>query len=207
MSNKRPTDDPAPATVRVAGSARREAMRAAARRPAMSRHESNKIDNGVAAAEPPASPIKPLQSGSLFISYARSDVQTVHALVMRLRRLGYAVTWDHDFVAGCDFEKSIRSAIDAAEAVIVVWSAAAALSLFVRDEAKRALKLDKLIATHVDGFDLDDVPLGFGHIHAIPLGDEAALQKSLAGKGLTRLPAPAGKPQGRASAHAAVRTS
>ncbi len=106
-------------------------------------------------------------------------------MIDRLRNSGGDVTWDQDFIGGMDFEQAICGAIDAARSVIVVWSPVSVQSPFVRDEARRALRANKLITTHIAGFDAaSSVPLGFGHLHTIPVDNHELVRKSLAGYGV-----------------------
>jgi len=122
---------------------------------------------------------------TIFISYARNDIDIVAHVIDRLRNGGGHVTWDQDFIGGTDFEQAICGAIDAARSVIVVWSPVSVQSPFVRDEARRALRANKLITTHIAGFDAAGVPLGFGHLHTIPVDNQELVRKSLAGYGVT----------------------
>ena len=68
-----------------------------------------------------------------------------------------------------DFRDVILDELKLAKAVIVIWSESSVRSKFVRDEADRADKNDKLIATCMAGFDLQSLPLGFGgrHCHSV----------------------------------------
>lgn len=159
---------------------RREAIRAAVRRPA----HALRLKAARARETAPALVAARDPSATVFVSYSREDLEVVRGLVERLRAGGLAVTWDQDFPAGLDFERWIRDSIDRVRSVIVVWSAASAVSAFVRDEARRALRAQKLITTHVDGFDVAEVPLGFGHLHVISAGDQPGLRRSLAQHGL-----------------------
>ncbi|MGE0630044.1 MAG: toll/interleukin-1 receptor domain-containing protein [Hyphomicrobiaceae bacterium] len=164
------------------GSVRREALRAAARRPLATRSLVNAPRPDV--SETPLPVIADRPSRSVFVSYSRQDIEVVRALVTRLRDSGVAVTWDQDFVGGADFERLIRTAIDSASSVIVVWSRASVLSRYVRDEARLALNSAKLITTHIEGLDLTEVPLGFGHLNAIPIEDTQLVCRSLAQHGV-----------------------
>jgi hypothetical protein len=111
-------------------------------------------------------------------------MEVVGLLVDRLRNGGAIVNWDQDFAGGEDFDRAILAAIDAARCVIVIWSPTSVLSTYVRDEARRALRVSKLITTYVTGFDLAGVPLGFGSLHAIPVNDAVQIRKSLAVHGI-----------------------
>ena len=121
---------------------------------------------------------------SVFVAYAREDLAQVTKLVARLRRAGVSVTWDQDFAAGVHVRETIKSAIEGADAVIVVWSEAAAESLFVMDEADWAMREKKLVPTHVAGFDPLRVPVGFGQIQTVPINVPGQVENSLAVRGM-----------------------
>jgi hypothetical protein len=161
---------------RMESKRRREVIRAVVRRPKV----RTQVDTtGQFAAEVSLEAPTP----NIFVSYARSNAEAVRPLVTRLRKEGVTVTWDQDFLGGADFRQEICKAIDAARSVIVVWSSASALSPFVCDEALRALNARKLITTHIAGFNLRDLPLGFGHLNTIPIGDWERVRSSLAEHG------------------------
>lgn len=157
-------------------STRRDAMRAAARKPSQALRMSAAVD--CRAETVTVSPRA--EQPSIFVSYSHADHEIVRGEVLRLRNAGYAVTWDQDFLGGADFEQEIRRAIDAAAAVIAVWSKASVASPFVKDEARRAMMAGKLITTHIEGLDFGAIPLGFGHLHVIALEDHGRVQRSLA---------------------------
>jgi hypothetical protein len=160
---------------------RRDILRAAARRPARALRGIVKTPrDGERGGDKSEAPI--------FVSYARDDIAVARALVEYLRAHGAAVTWDQDLHAGADFERAIRTVIDAAPAAIVVWSSVSAASAFVRDEARRAMAAGKLVTTHVANFTFDEVPLGFGHLNAIPVEDRERLATSLATHGVRLVP-------------------
>lgn len=166
-----------------AGKRRREAIRAAARVPSRTLQPMADSAHRSASSAAAGADLK-----TIFISYARTDIEIVAHVIDRLRSSGGHVTWDQDFIGGMDFEQAICDAIDAARSVIVVWSPVSVQSPFVRDEARRALRANKLITTHIAGFDAAAVPLGFGHLHTIPVDNQDLVRKSLAGYGVV-LPA------------------
>jgi hypothetical protein len=157
---------------------RREAIRAAVRRPIGRQRVDTAPRAGLftSAAKLPAA--------SIFVCYARDNTDVVRPLVTQLRTDGLVVTWDQDFFGGADFRQAICDAIDAARSVIVVWSSESAKSPFVCDEAMRALNARKLITTHVEGFNLRNLPLGFGHLNTIPVGDRERVRNSLKEHGI-----------------------
>jgi hypothetical protein len=101
-------------------------------------------------------------SMEVVVSYAQEDYAVAEALVAYLRGRGIAAWWDGDLHTGEDFHDTIRAALATAKAVIVIWSDTSAKSSWVRDEAGVAAEHDKLITTHVPGFDRKLTPLGFG---------------------------------------------
>lgn len=165
-----------------AGKKRREAIRAAAKHPLRTlRPMADSVQPAVSPSRSMATEVP----AAVFISYARTDIEIVAHVIDRLRTSGGHVAWDQDFIGGMDFEQAICDAIDAARSVIVVWSSVSVQSPFVRDEARRALRANKLITTHIAGFDAAAVPLGFGHLHTIPVDNQDLVRKSLAGYGVT----------------------
>jgi len=38
----------------------------------------------------------------------------------------------------------------------------------------------KLVTTHIDGLDFNEIPLGFGHLHVVALTDHNRVERSLA---------------------------
>ncbi|MGB5211521.1 MAG: TIR domain-containing protein [Gammaproteobacteria bacterium] len=100
----------------------------------------------------------------LFISYAREDRARIEVLATALEAGGQSVWWDRRIVGGDAFAHQIERELDAAGAVIVVWSAAGARSNWVRDEAAVAAEAGKLIAISLDG---SAPPMGFRQFHAI----------------------------------------
>jgi hypothetical protein len=102
---------------------------------------------------------------SVFISYSRKDKVIAKALADDLAAAGVPVWWDREIYPGDDFHNAIVTALDQAQAVIVIWSADSAASPWVRDEARRAAH-KKAHHSARAGFDPAQVPLGFGDNHS-----------------------------------------
>lgn len=119
----------------------------------------------------------------VFISYAKVDKIHAHKLAQDLKARGLEVWWDADLYASQDYHNAIMQALVDSEVAIVVWSAAAVKSEWVRDEARRAHSKRKLIPTYLPPFNIDHVPLGFGDIQAVDVTTTdvlyAAIQKHL----------------------------
>jgi adenylate cyclase len=87
----------------------------------------------------------------VFISYGRSTEAQAHAIADGLRSHGYEVWRDDEIPANRAYSEVIEERLTTAKAVVVVWSAEAAKSLWVRAEADRAREAGTLIQVTVDG--------------------------------------------------------
>ena len=74
----------------------------------------------------------------VFISYARSDKARVAPLVAAIEAKGWSVWWDPEIAAGQQFDDQIEVEINAARAVLVVWTPTSVASRWVRGEAREA---------------------------------------------------------------------
>src|SRR3982751_664796 len=87
----------------------------------------------------------------IFISYSRTDEPSAGMIAQELRNLGYEVWRDDELPAHRAYAEVIEERIDGAAAVVVLWSAEAAKSQWVRAEADTARSSLKLIQATVDG--------------------------------------------------------
>jgi adenylate cyclase len=87
----------------------------------------------------------------IFISYARSTAPQAQAIAEALRGLGYGVWRDDEIPANRAYADVIAERLATARAVVVIWSAEAAKSEWVRSEAERARAEHKLVQLSVDG--------------------------------------------------------
>ena len=89
---------------------------------------------------------------SIFISYAQSTEAGAHKIGEALRALDYGVWRNDDLPAdGGDHAGVIEERLKAAKAVVVVWSADAVTSYWVRAEADLARKAGTLVQLSLDG--------------------------------------------------------
>ncbi|MBV1689909.1 TIR domain-containing protein [Novosphingobium sp. G106] len=104
----------------------------------------------------------------VFISYSRSDQPMVAMLARAVEAAGYDVWWDAELPPHQSYGDVITEKVASAKAAIVVWSASAAKSEWVRAEADMARNQRKLIQTAID-----DVmpPLPFNQIQYAEMGD------------------------------------
>ena len=140
----------------------------------------------------------------VFLSYDRDDGAAAKVIATALEKAGHSVWWDLHVRGGAQFSKVIEEALKAADAVVVLWSAKAIESAWVRDEATAGRDTGRLIPAAIDG---TDAPLGFRQFQTIDLTDwkrasrsrgYAALEHAvneLGGK--PTAPAPAATPQTR----------
>ena len=122
----------------------------------------------------------------IFISYSRSDRERVARLAEALQSSGYSAWWDNDLAGGVEYSREIESRINAAKAVVVIWSATSIESAWVADEAELGRDAGKLVPLVID----DVQPkIGFRQFQSIDFrnwtGDVrepcfAALKKALA---------------------------
>ena len=102
----------------------------------------------------------------VFISYARSSAAKAQVVAARLREAGFAVWMDEDLPAHRPYADVIEDRLRAAKAVVVIWSAAAGASEWVRAEANLAREQRKLVQLTLDGAPL---PMPFGQIQCSDL--------------------------------------
>lgn len=106
----------------------------------------------------------------LFISYARVDREPVERLANALAAAGHRVWWDAALEGGHHFAAEIERELNAADAVVVVWSPASVTSNWVLDEAMHGRDRGCLIPVR---FDDTSPPLGFRQLQTIDLQDGA----------------------------------
>lgn len=87
----------------------------------------------------------------VFISYARHDEVAARRVAKALQAAGFAVWWDADLPAHRAYSEVIERNLAEAKAVVVLWSATAAKSEWVRAEADFARNAGKLVQAEIDG--------------------------------------------------------
>jgi len=107
----------------------------------------------------------------IFISYSRSDRDRCIAIRDALAALKLGVWYDAGIGAGASFDREIEREIEAAKALLVLWSAASAESDWVRNEARTGKERSGLIAVQLEPCQL---PLEFRSVQAelLPAGAE-----------------------------------
>lgn len=167
---------PAPADVELAAladaaKARRDSLRHASRNPSQTlRHTAEPVRRDKA---------------TIFISYARLNLELVADLVAWLRARGADVVWDQGFPGGPEIRTLIEEAISAAACTIVVWTPQSTASRWVKIEAAHALSLGRLLPTHLASFDPKHAPIDFRDLNMIPVDDRTRIAASLAPFGIS----------------------
>ena len=102
----------------------------------------------------------------VFISYARSTARQAQGMADTLRAMGFSVWRDDELPPHRDYADVIEERLRAAKAVLVVWSAEAVKSQWVRAEANVAREQGNLVQLRVDGSGL---PLPFDQVQCADL--------------------------------------
>ena len=102
----------------------------------------------------------------VFVSYARSDKARVAPLVAAIEAKGWSVWWDPEITPGQEFDDQIDAQIDAARAVLVVWSPVSVASRWVRGEAREAAERGILVPVR---FEQARLPMDVRAIHTTDL--------------------------------------
>ena len=103
---------------------------------------------------------------TIFLSYAHADAKRAQQLATVLTARGYTIWWDALIEGGAQFAKSIRTALETADAVVVLWSKASIESDWVADEAAQGRDRKRLVPLSLDG---SLPPLGFRQYQTIDL--------------------------------------
>jgi adenylate cyclase len=104
----------------------------------------------------------------VFVSYARSNEPQAERVAGALRSQGYQVWRDDELPAHRAYADVIEERVKAAKALVVLWSADAAKSQWVRAEADAARSAGTLVQASVDG---TIPPMPFNQIQCADLKD------------------------------------
>ena len=119
----------------------------------------------------------------VFVSYARSTEPQARAITQALRVQGFSVWRDDEIPAHRAYAEVIEERLRASKAVLVIWSAEAAKSQWVRAEADAARENGTLVQVTVDG---TMPPLPFNQIQCVALREAS---DGMDGPGWTKLTA------------------
>src|SRR5487761_962578 len=102
----------------------------------------------------------------VFVSYARSDKARVAPLVAAIEANGWSVWWDPEITPGQEFDDQIEAEINAAKAVLVVWTPISVASRWVRGGAREAAERGILVPVR---FEQARLPMDVRAIHTTDL--------------------------------------
>jgi hypothetical protein len=94
----------------------------------------------------------------IFISYASEDRERARTLALALEARGWSVWWDREIPLGRSYDEVIEQALADARCMLVLWSAAAVASEWVRSEASEGKRRDILVPVFIEDV---DAPLAF----------------------------------------------
>ncbi|HEU4498591.1 MAG TPA: toll/interleukin-1 receptor domain-containing protein, partial [Sphingomicrobium sp.] len=103
---------------------------------------------------------------TVFLSYDHDDVERAAPIASALEKAGHSVWWDRHIQGGAQYNDEIEAAVEAANAVVVLWSERSVRSTWVRDEAAEGRDQNKLVPVLLDAV---KPPMGFRQFQTIDL--------------------------------------
>lgn len=104
----------------------------------------------------------------VFLSYARGNAAEAQRIAADLRSCGFSLWFDEHLPAHRAFSEVIEEQLEAAQAVVVLWSKEAVGSQWVRSEANRGREKERLVQIRLDDARL---PMPFDQIQCADLAD------------------------------------
>ena len=104
----------------------------------------------------------------VYLSYDHDDVALARPIAAALEKAGHTVWYDRHIHGGAQYSRKIEQALDAADAVVVLWSPRSLESAWVRDEAAEGRDRGKLVPLCVENV---APPMGFRQFQTIELGN------------------------------------
>jgi TIR domain-containing protein len=111
----------------------------------------------------------------VFISYSRARRALTQALALHLEAEGFSVWWDTDLLPVDNFRAEIDRQLDAAKAIVIIWTPESVKSEWVCAEAERARERRKLVNCHAPGLVPRRIPMPFNQTHSASLDDRPAI--------------------------------
>ncbi len=126
-------------------------------------------------------PLSPdIQPADVFISYARKDRAAVDRLAADIKAKGYTVWYDPDLRGEPRFRETIAMRIDAAKAVVAVWTEHSVGSDWVIYEASRGRDLKKLVCLRDPAVETKRIPGPFPACNILRLDNTDDLLNAVA---------------------------
>jgi hypothetical protein len=131
----------------------------------------------------------PTNTIDVFLSYARANRALVVELATMLQSRGCSAWFDHYIAGGTRFRDEIARNLDAAKAVVVLWTAESVMSDWVLYEADRAHKANKLVPVRNGNLSVERIPPPYAAVlNIITIGDQLALWRALEHLGVKTSP-------------------
>jgi hypothetical protein len=115
----------------------------------------------------------------VFLSYCREHRAVTRQLARKLEAKGFTVWWDTKLLAGDEFGSEIDKHLDAAKAVVVIWTPISIKRHWVKSEAGHANRQHKLVNTHTADLKPIQIPKPFDIQHSVRVTDFEAIVASL----------------------------
>jgi formylglycine-generating enzyme required for sulfatase activity len=117
----------------------------------------------------------------VFISYSKARDGEAAELAAELSDLGFSVWWDPGLLPTGSYSATIDRELDAAKAVVVIWSPEAVRSKWVRAEAEHGDRDNKLVNTHTAevGDPGRQIPKPFNQTHSVVIDNIRAIVAAL----------------------------
>jgi hypothetical protein len=101
----------------------------------------------------------------IFISYSKEQPKPTRDVAALLESVGYEVWWDTNLTSGENFREVIDRELDAADAVIVIWTPQSVSSNWVIAEADRAHRRGILITLRTEDVEHWRISKPYGAYH------------------------------------------
>ncbi len=115
----------------------------------------------------------------IFISYASDQREQTQALAEQCKAVGHTVWCDTELISGDAYRDVIDRELEAADAVVAIWTPSSVRSPWVIAEADHGLRLNKLVPLRSDGLEPWQIPKPFGTLHTELVSDRAAVLRAI----------------------------
>lgn len=121
----------------------------------------------------------------IFISYSKRHSRLTEDFARDLEAEGYSTWWDTNLLPDDGFfPETIRTEIESARAVIVIWAEHSVTSRWVYSEAMEGERLGKLLQVRDEALNLHRVPMPFSAGNISPISERSKILMALSRKGV-----------------------